>query len=238
VLQLTACLNAEQVAEFHREGFLKLPCVAPPEDVQHIGEILDDLFARHRELPKENAYELGSAKDLTGTPLIPQVIAPEKLKQELLETTYFKNARAISEQLLGKDCKFQGGHAIYKTPRNQKATPWHQDQAYWNRGVTTFSANFWMPLDDCPVEMGCMQFVPRSHLGDLRPHHPAGNDPNMHTLETDVVDIKKAVPCPLEAGGCTIHTLKTLHYTGPNNTDKPRRAYILTFGYEWQVGDV
>lgn len=226
-------LDGEQVAAFHREGFLSLDQVASPDDVAHIKSLLDELFARHRELPRENAYELGSSKDLTGAMTIPQVIAPEKLVPELLETEYYRNARAISEQLLGRDCQFQGGHAIYKPPHNQKATPWHQDQAYWAKGTTTFSANFWMPLLDCPVEAGCMWFVPRSHLGDLQPHHPAGNDPNMHTLETDNVDEARAVACPLSAGGCTIHTLKTLHYTGPNNSANPRPAYILTFGYEW-----
>jgi ectoine hydroxylase-related dioxygenase (phytanoyl-CoA dioxygenase family) len=76
-----------------------------------------------------------------------------------------------------------------------------------------------------------MQFIPYSHLGNLRPHHPMGNDPLVHTLETDDVDPSKAVPCPIPAGGCTIHQPKTMHYTAPNDTDVPRRAWILFFGY-------
>jgi ectoine hydroxylase-related dioxygenase (phytanoyl-CoA dioxygenase family) len=38
------------------------------------------------------------------------------------------------------------------------------------------------------------------------------------------------VVCPLEAGGATIHLPKTLHYTGPNNTDTTRYAWIVQFG--------
>ena len=34
-------------------------------------------------------------------------------------------------------------------------------------------------------------------------------------------------PQPLRAGGCTVHTGRTLHYTGGNRTDTPRRAYIV-----------
>jgi hypothetical protein len=30
--------------------------------------------------------------------------------------------------------------------------------------------------------------------------------------------------------GATIHHCRTLHYTGPNHSDGPRRAYILGFG--------
>ncbi len=234
---ITHQLSPLQVAAFHREGYLALDCISPPEDVARIKQTLDELFARHRELPAEHAYELGSKKDRSEVPVIPQIIAPEKLAPELLDTAYYRNARAVSEQLLGADCSFQGGHAIYKPPHNQKETPWHQDQAYWKPGIKTFSANFWMPLLDCPVENGCMWFVPRSHLGDLLPHRPAGNDPNMHTLETVEADTRDAIACPLSAGGCTIHTLKTLHYAGPNNSDHLRPAYILTFGYEWSTDE-
>ncbi len=78
-----------------------------------------------------------------------------------------------------------------------------------------------------------MWFVPRSHLGDLRPHHPAGHDARMHTLETDGVDTRQGVACPLAAGDATLHGNKTLHYTGPNVSAVPRLAYILAFGYEW-----
>jgi ectoine hydroxylase-related dioxygenase (phytanoyl-CoA dioxygenase family) len=94
-----------------------------------------------------------------------------------------------------------------------------------------FSCNFWMPLQDTSLDMGCMEFIPHSHLGNLKPHHPVGHDPKVHTLETDGISGKNAVKCPLPAGGVTIHQPKTLHYTGPNNSDKWRRAWILVFGY-------
>lgn len=226
-------LTEQQIARYHREGFMALDQVTTSADVDYLRGILHELFSRHRELPADAAVELGSSKDLSGPAVIPQIIAPEKLKPELLDSLYYQNAFAISKQILGDECKLLGGHAIYKPPHNQKETPWHQDQAYWAPGTTAFTVNFWMPLLDAPIEAGCMHFVPRSHLGDLLPHHPAGNDPNMHTLETDHVDPSKAVPCPLKAGGATLHALKTLHYTGPNNSDNPRPAYILTFGYEW-----
>lgn len=231
---LAVRLSEQQVAQYHREGFLVVDQITDAADVAAIRALLDDLFARHRELPPDVAYELGSAKDRSGEIVIPQIIGPAKLAPALRETRYFQNACAIARQLLGADCNFLGDHAIYKPPQNRKETPWHQDQAYWAPGTTAFTVNFWMPLLDAPVESGCMWFVPRSQLGDLLPHHPAGHDPSMHTLEVDEpVDQSKAVACPLKAGGATLHALKTLHYTGPNASDNLRPAYILTFGYEW-----
>ena len=129
VSAVTTQLTPAQVAEYHREGFLSIPQLAPPDDVARLRAILDDLFAQHRTLPPEVAYELGSQRDGSGPVSIPQIIAPSRLRPELLESQYFRNARTIARQLLGDDCNFQGDHAIYKPPQNRKETPWHQDQA-------------------------------------------------------------------------------------------------------------
>ena len=230
---MTNCVNPAEIAHYHRDGYLVVRQIAPPADRDEIEKLLMDLFRRHHELPGKIAYELGKNKHEAGAAVTPQIIAPSKLEPRLLHTQYFRNAAAISRQLLGEECYFKGDHAIYKPPHNNKATAWHQDLAYYAPGATGHVVNFWMPLRDCPVETGCMWFVPHSHFGDLWPHHPVGHDPAMHTLETDGVDQGRAVACPLSAGDATLHTLKTLHYTGPNTSATPRLAYILAFGYEW-----
>jgi ectoine hydroxylase-related dioxygenase (phytanoyl-CoA dioxygenase family) len=72
------------------------------------------------------------------------------------------------------------------------------------------------------------------------PHHSIHNDPRVHGLEIDrsFLDLSRAVPCPIPAGGVTIHHCRTVHYAGPNHTDEPRRAYILTFGVPAKKRDV
>ena len=72
-----------------------------------------------------------------------------------------------------------------------------------------------------------MQFIPGSHRSEVRWHRHIDDDPLVHGLITDDVDPSLAVACPLSAGGATFHHCRTLHYAGPNLTDRPRRAYIL-----------
>jgi hypothetical protein len=45
----------------------------------------------------------------------------------------------------------------------------------------------------------------------------------------DDVDDARSVPVPLRAGGATFHTQTTMHHTGPNGTDRRRRAYAMEF---------
>ena len=77
-----------------------------------------------------------------------------------------------------------------------------------------------------------MQFVPGTHRQEVLPHHPIGNDPRIIGLEVDEPQklAAGAVACPIPAGGATVHHSRMLHYTSPNHSDGPRRAYILTFG--------
>ncbi len=88
-----------------------------------------------------------------------------------------------------------------------------------------------MPLQEATPENGCMYFLPGTHRWEVRPHHPIGDDPRVHGLQIDVdVDMSATVACPLPPGGATFHYSRTLHYTPPNRSSVPRRAYILGFG--------
>ena len=44
---------------------------------------------------------------------------------------------------------------------------------------------------------------------------------------TEDVDLSRAGPHPVPAGGCTVHTGRTLHYTGPNNTHRHLSTLVL-----------
>merc|ERR1711915_55041 len=72
-----------------------------------------------------------------------------------------------------------------------------------------------------------MWFIRGSHKDreELRAHRPVSE--GHHVLMTEDVHLGSGTACPLKAGSCTVHTGRTLHYTGPNNTEKHRRAYII-----------
>jgi ectoine hydroxylase-related dioxygenase (phytanoyl-CoA dioxygenase family) len=149
---------------------------------------------------------------------------------ELDKAKFRRAALEIAQQLLGENVERGDEHAIRKPADDGAATPWHQDEAYWDPSFSYEALSIWTPLQDATLVNGCMQFIPGSHRDRrILPHHSIGHDVRIHGLETDDVDPRLAVACPLAPGGCTIHHCRTLHYTGPNSSNQPRRAYILTF---------
>ena len=151
--------------------------------------------------------------------------------------------KAISHQLLNGQARLLtelvptadevvdlGVHAILKPARIGSETPWHQDEAYWEPGKNYLGLSVWLPLQEATVENGCMQFIPGTHTWEVQPHHHVDDDPRIAALIVDdgIIDTNQAVACPLPAGGATFHTCRTFHYTAPNHSEQPRRAFVLT----------
>lgn len=81
--------------------------------------------------------------------------------------TFVLNKRfaQIAKQLLGVEhVSLYHDQALVKNSKAGK-TPWHQDYFYWPIDSTN-TVTMWMPMHDCPKQMGTMKFVAGSHLSD------------------------------------------------------------------------
>ncbi len=233
VVQADVEFSAEQVAAFHRDGFLRIERITGDDEVERLHAIFERLFAARAGRERGEQFDLAGA-DEDGKPEgLPQILAPSAKAPELRETLYHANGLALSRQVLGdgpiSEVRWGGDHAILKPARYGKTTPWHQDEAYWDPMSDARGLSIWMPLQRATVENGCLWFVPGSHRGEILEHQSIGNDVRVHGLETLVADTRAAVPVPLAAGGAVIFHCRTLHYAGPNTTDQSRYAY--TIGY-------
>lgn len=227
--QATVVLTQDQIDAFHREGYLVLPPITTPEELIRLRAVYDRLFAERAGRAEGNQFDLAGVDGDEDVATLPQILGPARYAPELNDYLFKINGRAIADQLLGGPSD-GGDHAILKPAYYGAETPWHQDEAYWGPDLEYNSLSIWMPLQDATVESGCMQFVPRSHLHGVQPHHPIKNDPRIHGLEADQVDPGEVVACPIPAGAATVHHCRTLHYAGPNLTAEPRRAYIQVRG--------
>ena len=222
----SARLTADQIRDFHEQGFLRLEALTSVDEVTSLAEVYDRLFAPDAVIAEADRVELGSDGD--GRPVLPQILNPDHYVPELRRTAAYANARAIAYQLLGDEARHMGMHAIRKPARSGAETPWHQDEAYWDPAYEHRAISVWMPLQPATLDNGCMQFVPSSHRSGVHTHRLAGaGGQALAVTDPDVVG--DVVACPLPPGGATVHAGRTLHYTGPNRTDRPRRALVMAF---------
>jgi hypothetical protein len=222
--------------QFALNGFAVIQSLTTSEDLARIRSLLDPLFDRFDSLG-ERAVDIAGPR-AAGTALrSPEINEAVKLQPELKKTLAYTRCKQIAHEFLGVPVGYMFDHAIYKLPRNNASTAWHQDEAYSARAIPLRSVHFWIPLQQATIDNGCMWFIPASNLRGVLPHHVAAvrttgpdHKPAGATITTNHVDRTAAVACPLQVGSATVHHPLTLHYTGANQTGDYRRVWILHFG--------
>jgi hypothetical protein len=229
-LQPTVTLTEDQVQFFSKNGYLSIDQVTSQDEVAGLRDTYDRLFEQKAGREKGFHFDMVGTDEDDLPASLPQIMNVAEFAPELAQTQFRVNAQAMARQLLGPEAAFSFDHAILKPPRQGGATPWHQDEAFRDSKFTYHEVSIWMPLQESTPENGCMQFIPKSHLGEVLTHRSPNNDPRIHGLECDGdFDRAAAVSCPLPPGGATFHHNRTLHHAGPNHSDIARRAYILVF---------
>lgn len=230
---VTTQLSPQQLRFFEEEGYLAIDALTTPEEVARLREVYDRLFAERAGRDEGNQFDLAGTDEEGREASLPQILQPAKYAPELNDSRLLRHVRTVAKQLLGESAEAGFAHAIFKPARVGAATPWHQDAAYWSPNLLYKSISIWVPLQEATPKNGCMQFIPRSHHGDVVRHQSINNDPRIHGLELhpdEMHRVEHPAVCPLPAGGATFHGGYMLHHTAPNRSDIPRRALILSAG--------
>lgn len=225
-----AALTADDRAEFAERGFIKVDRITSDEEVEWLGDVYDALFGK--ETVAYVVRDVMTRIDQQRGDRVSQIIRPETYLPQLKETCFWKNSQRLASELLGLTGEPMDGwgHMVRKAPRDTERLPYHQDEAFWDPNFNYQSLGVWMPLDEATVESGCMSLVPGSHRYGIQPHQLGQGDPAVTYIEL-VDQAQPAVWHPIPKGGASFHHCRTIHGSGPNVSDRPRRAYIN----EWQA---
>lgn len=149
---------------------------------------------------------------------------------------------AVAARLAGaREIRLFQSTMIYKPPRPDEPSnlvPWHFDRHYWQTCTSDQMLTAFIPFHDCGEEMGTITMVDGSHrwreLGadDSTTRHFADRDPAEleHLLEANARHNGCEVlrrPMVIPKGHMSFHHCRTYHGSGPNLSDRPRRAISL-----------
>lgn len=141
---------------------------------------------------------------------------------------------AIAARLAGTDTiRLWESELISKSP--VKAAPtakvgWHTDRAYWMTCTSVDMLTAWIPLHDCPIEMGPLMVADGSHrwaeVEELREFQNSDLDGVESRILTSHDNIEK-VSMALAKGQMSFHNALTLHASDVNLSDMPRTSLAL-----------
>jgi hypothetical protein len=166
-----------------------------------------------------------------------------KLSDEL-DTPHFSDPRLLGyllsdevvdlvEPLVGPDIVLWSSHFIVKEPFVGRATPWHEDSAYWEGRLSSYAdvVTVWLALTPSHRGNGCMSVVDRSHLeGGFSQYHDV--DPGTNTFPLEVVrapEEESIVYFELAPGEASLHDGRIVHGARPNASNQRRAGYTMRY---------
>ena len=218
-------ITPTQIEFFQNNGYLIVKDLLNYDEVIYYREIYED-FLSGKIVTAGHRSDLSGSDKKGSTELITQIMRPSVLFQELLNAVLHKKATQIARQLMGDDMELDFDMLIDKLPFTNTPTPWHQDEAYWIDMPDKRAVSCWTALDDVVKENGCMWFVPTKAAEEpIREHQQIGNGGALQCHGTE----EEAIAAEIQAGSCTFHHGRTLHYARGNSTERRRRAFITNF---------
>ena len=167
-----------------------------------------------------------------GAKLSDELDTPHFEDERLLEFLLSQEALDFVEAILGPNLALWSSHFICKDPFVGRATPWHEDSAYWEGRVSSYDkiVTIWLALDPSTRENGCMRVIPQSHYNGFSDYERL-NDLNSFTFDRQIkeVDETKAVYFELQRGEFSMHDARIIHGAQANTSSFRRCGYTMRY---------
>src|SRR5262249_50718382 len=120
-------------ARFERDGWVHLPAVLAPEEVDALAADYQRFLRREIAVAGKDFCDLSGDYDRSVDEFsIINVMLPRKYFPPWQGNVYERRAQAIAEQLCGAGMALDYDQLLAKRPRRDDAVfGWHQDLAYW-----------------------------------------------------------------------------------------------------------
>jgi ectoine hydroxylase-related dioxygenase (phytanoyl-CoA dioxygenase family) len=215
-------LTPEQIAQFRRDGCIKLKQVLSSEALAHYGAEITRLTialnTQSKPLEERSTYDRAFL----------QVMNLWEHSAVVTEFVMGRRLGRIAAQLLEvQGVRLYHDQSLYKEPGGG-ITPAHADQYYWplasDRTITA-----WIPLQAVPAEMGPLGFYARSQSVEF------GRDLGISDESEEKISANMARHGfafdvgPFDLGEVSFHLGWTFHKAGANVSQRPRAVMTVIY---------
>jgi ectoine hydroxylase-related dioxygenase (phytanoyl-CoA dioxygenase family) len=221
-------LSDAQRAAYDRDGFIVVPDVFSPTEIEELRRVTDEFVAGAARVSANDAiYDLEESHS-AAEPRVRRLKTPH-----LHDPAYFRASRnakivAILKDLWGS-VRFDTGKLNMKSAGYGAPVEWHQDWAFYPHTNDDLAAVGIM-LDDVDSENGPMLVVPGSHKGPIYDHHgPDGRFCGAMDPARCDINLGAALPCLGKAGSVTVHHVRAVHGSATNFSGRERRFLLFQY---------
>ncbi len=212
-------LSPEAVTQFQQQGYF----------LYH-----EQLFSSEKFTELKGIFEEQLAQK--GDKLSDELDTPHFREEHLLDFLLSNEVLDLVEPLIGPNIVLWSSHFICKDPYTGRATPWHEDSAFWKGRLSNYDrvVTVWLAIDRSWRQNGCMKVIPGTHRNGGFSEYVAVDKANNTFVEQikdveTVIDTSQAAYFELEPGECSIHDGRIVHGAEPNTSQYRRCGYTMRY---------
>jgi len=233
-------LTDDQVSFFNENGFLSGIKMLDDAQVNFLRNELSEIA--DVDHPSHSLYyEFHSNESADPSTILFHALGAWRIGPGFHDVLWNPRFLVAASQLLGNvPVRFWHDQLFWKPAKKGGVVAWHQDYSYWTRTKPVAHLTCWCGLDDATKENGCLQYIAGSHRWGLLPKPVlAGEIQGIRDFLND--EQKKQFDHPqyaeVKAGEAIFHHSLTLHGSGENKSDKPRRAFVINAFADGVISD-
>jgi hypothetical protein len=212
---------------FKDKSFLHFPSLLTTPTLDYLDEVCIPYYKNSKLLQSGKLKDFygGSIGDLSQLRL-PQVDNPHLLPK-LNGLPIWSQLSQIAQDLFeSREAHLFASHMLIKSAFNPFIVPWHQDGVYWGEHRHTQAISFVVPTQSTDINNGCIHYYDHPYQDYLE--HEKWNQTNALSVTT-MLDYKKIVSCPTQAGDIIVHGPKSLHMSPANKTSNYRNIIVVIY---------
>ena len=223
-------LNDEQVSFFNKNGFLAGIKMLDEKQMEFLRNELTEIA--NVDHPGHNLYyEFHSNESNDPSTILFHALGAWRIGRGFHDVLWNPRFLVAASQLLGNaPVRFWHDQLFWKPAKKGGVVAWHQDYSYWTRTKPVAHLTCWCGLDDATKENGCLQYIAGSHQWGLLPKPAlAGDLDGIRSFlnEDQLKQFLNPQYAEVRAGEAIFHHSLTLHGSGENKSEKPRRAFVI-----------
>jgi len=225
-------LQQNDIDFFHENGFLRIPNVFTPEEMDEMEEAFSRLV-------------LEWSMTTPGWSGPWRRVYMDKATEQMCKVTYLHDLHLYSEawmravtrrnlvraiaDLIGPDVELHHSTMHIKPPQTGHPFPMHQDHPFYAHADGRY-VDALVHLDDTNADNGEIRYLRGSHKNGALKHVTETEDgPCSPHLPTDDYHLEDTVAVPANRGDVVCFSIHTVHGSYINKSDKPRR--LVRVGY-------
>ncbi len=240
-IEVPQILSEEQVQFYLEQGYLVVPNLVTPEEIEELRE--DAIAIARGKYPCPSIQP--APEDLSDEEVLQNILCihqPHYISPVMEKYVRHPKICGVLSQIVGAHLPYWDGSVkcmqsmLFVKPPGFQGQAWHQDEIYIptrDRSLT----GAWIAMDDATIENGCLWVIPGSHrMGYLYPQRPHNNPEEFDfAQESYGFDDSGEIPVEVQTGSVVFFNGYLLHRSKKNRSQIYRRALVNHYCNAWSL---